>query len=487
MERRKFLAAGGALPIALRTMVPDGTETSTFRPRAPAVRSDERFEEMVKIVESGMREHNVPGVALGVIKDGQIQLRSLGVTSVDDPRPVTDDTLFWIASLSKTFAATAAMTLVQQGKLDLDAPLRRVIPDFRVQDEEVSATVTLRHLLTQSAGWEATYNVEEGEGALGRWVPTMRDNIQLSPPGRVWSYNNPSAGLVGRMIEVVTGMEYRDALRALVLNPVGLDRTTTHVYELVTWPVAVSHRPGRDGKPVVTRPYERGSSIPAGGVNSSIRSLMKYIAFHLGEHDGDGAGALSSAARKAMTEPQLRKEPTGEEMGIGFHLRTLNGVRTVSHGGSSGAFMAFVPERRFGFAVISNQASNGWRVRMAVEDALLKAYEGLALTPNQPIIGYRGQTETLRHVTPLATQPQAAAYVGRYRQSRTNVNEVRAAPSGGLLLGSGDNVTEARFYGPDLAVTVGGANPGISYTFIRDADQVRWMRGAGQVSRKEGR
>lgn len=488
MERRNFLAAGIALPSALRTMV-HGPETSAVRPHArTVVRSDERFEEMVRIVEASMREHGVTGVAFGVIKDGHLQMRSLGVTSVEDPRPITDDTMFELASLSKTFNATAVMALVEQGKLDLDLPVRRVLPDFRVQDQEASATVTLRHLLTQSAGWEARYDVEEGEGALGRWVPTMGDMIQLSPPGRVWSYNNPSAGLAGHMIEVVTGMEYRDALRALVFDPIGLDRATAHITELVTWPLTVGHRPGSDGTPVVVRPYSMGSSIPAGGVNSSLRSLMKYIAFHLGEHDGDGEGALSLETRRAMTEPQLRKEPTGEEMGIGFHLRTLNGVRTAAHGGSAGAghrcHMEFVPERRLGFAVITNH-TEGWRVRQAVEAPLLNAYEGLALTPNQPIIGYRGQTETLDHVTPLATQPPTEEYLGRYRQTRTSFSEVRAAPSGGLLVGSGDNPTEVRFYGPDLAVTVGGPSPGISYTFIREGGRVQWMRDSGQVARKE--
>ena len=135
--------------------------------------------------------------------------------------------------------------------------------------------------------------------------------------------------------------------------------------------------------------------------------------------------------------------------------------------------------------MLTNQPTDGWHVRMAVEAPLLKAYEGLALTPNQPIIGYRGQTETLPHVTPLAKQPAAAEYVGRYRQSGTNVNEVRAAPSGGLMVGSGNDATEVRFYGPDLAVSVGGREPGTSYTFIRDGGRVRWMREAGQVSRKE--
>jgi CubicO group peptidase (beta-lactamase class C family) len=435
-----------------------------------------------------MKEHQVPGVSFGVIKDGVLQMRSLGVTSVEDPRPVTDDTMFELASLSKTFNATAAMALVQQGKLDLDAPVRKVIPGFRVQDEQVSAAVTLRHLLTQTVGWEARYSVEEGEGALGRWVPTMGDMIQLAPPGRVWSYNNPAAGVAGRMIEIASGMEVRDAFRALVFDPIGLDRATTHITELITYPLTVGHRPGRDGKPVVVRPYSMGSSIPAGGVNSSLRSLMKYIAFHLGEHDGNGGAALSKATRKAMTEPFIRKEPTGEEMGIGFHLRTLNGVRTAAHGGSAGAghrcHLQFIPERRLGFAVIANH-TEGWRVRQAVEAPLLQAYEGLALTPNQPIIGYRGHTETLDHVTPLAAQPAVTEYVGRYRSTRDNVEEVEAAPDGGLLVGEGNRADRVLFYGRDLAVSVGGPEGKISYSFIRDGGRVRWMRIAGQVRVKE--
>ena len=450
-------------------------------------RGDERFSEMVRIAEASMKEHNIPGVAFGVIKDGQIQIRSLGVTSVEYPSPVTDETRFHVASVSKTFAATAAMTLVQQGKLDLDAPIRRVLPDFRVQDEKAAATVTLRNLLTQSGGWEHPYNVGEGEGVLGRWMPEMRDSIQLAPPGRVWSYNNPCIALTGRMVEVVTGMDYRDAVRALVLDLIGLDGITTHVYELLTYPVAPAHRRGPDGKPMVVRPWGRGSSIPAGGINSNIKSMMKYLAFHLGEHDGDRPGALTLAMRRAMTEPQLRKEPSEEYMGLGFHLQTLNGVRTAAHGGGGGnGFITFVPERRFGFAVLTNQPDDGWRVRRALEVPLLKVYEGLALRPNQPHIGYRGQTETLDHVTFLAVPPPAADYVGRYRQTRTDVHEVRAAPEGSLLVGSGNNATEVRFYAPDLAVTVGGPNRGIPYTFIRDGGRVQWMRGNGQISRKEG-
>ena len=431
-----------------------------------------------------MLEHGIPGAAFGVIKDGEIQTRALGVTNVEDPRPVTTDTIFELASLSKTVTATAAMTLVQQGELDLDAPVRRYVPTFRVQDEVVGASVTLRDLLTHSPGWEARYSVEEGEGALGRWVETTGDLIQLAPSGRVWSYNNSAFGLTGRLVEIATGMDFRDALEELVFAPLGLDHASAHIEEIITWPVAVGHRPGRDGEVEVVRPYSMGSSIPAGGVNMSLASLMNFIAFHLGEHDGVSENVLTRATREAMLVPQLEKEPTSEHMGLGFHLRSLNGVLTAAHGGTTGAghrcHLQFVPERRLGFAILTNH-TEGWRLLQAVERATLAAYEELALAPNQPICGYRGHTETLDHVTALAGQPPPAEYVGRYRRGRQRVTEVRAAPDGGLLVGDGSE--PVLFYGPDVAYQTGGDRTNCE--FIRDRGEVRWMRLRGQIARKE--
>ena len=486
MERRDFLAAGVALPAALSTLVrpPEPVATSSSEPRMPWRAPDPRFEEIVRLVEARMRQHGIPGAAFGVIKDGQLQMRALGITSVEDPRPVTTDTIFELASLSKTVTATAAMALVQQGKLDLDAPVRRYVPDFRVQDESASAAVTLRHLLTHSVGWEARYSVEDGEGALGRWVATTGDLVQLAPPGRTWSYNNPAFGLAGRLVEVASGMDFRDALEELVFTPLGLDRASAHITEIVTWPVALGHRPGAGGAPEVVRPYSMGSSIPAGGVNMSLASLMKYIAFHLGEHDGDGAGALTRANREAMCAPLLEKHPTTERMGLGFHLRTLDGVLTAAHGGTAGAghrcHLQLVPARRLGFAILTNH-TEGWRLLQAVERATLQAFEGLALAPNQPICGYRGHTETLDHVTALATQPAATDYVGRYTRGRGGVTEVRAAPGGGLLVGNG--TVPVLFYGADVAFLNGDDH--IDYEFIREGGRVRWMRTGGQVAARE--
>src|ERR1041385_2265974 len=325
MNRRHFLGAAIAVPSALQTLV---SAPSLFAPTTV----QNPFEELSQLVEERMRENGIPGAAFGVIKNGQLEMRAFGVTSVEDPHPVTPETAFELASLSKTVTATAAMRLLEQGKLDLDAPVRRYLPTFGVQDEQASGAVTIRNLLTHSPGWEANYNVEDlGRESLGRWVATMGQMIQLAPPGRVWSYNNPGFGLMGHLIELLTRLDVRDAFRELVFTPMGLERASAHITDIITWPLTVGHRPGRNGAAEVVRPYSMGSSIPAGGVHMSIASLMKYAAFHLGEHDGATGAAISRKTRASMRLAQLRKEPTGEQMGIGWHLRTLNGVLPPPH------------------------------------------------------------------------------------------------------------------------------------------------------------
>src|SRR5262245_57955309 len=95
---------------------------------------DERFEEISALISAKMQEYRIPGVAFVVIKNGRIMTRGIGVTNVDDPQSITPETIFPIASISKTFAATAIMKLVEEGRVDLNAPVRKYIPDFRVHD-----------------------------------------------------------------------------------------------------------------------------------------------------------------------------------------------------------------------------------------------------------------------------------------------------------------------------------------------------------------
>src|SRR5262245_9829724 len=109
---------------------------------APAARppdqASDQFESLAGLVRQRMSEYGVPGVVLGIVKNGQMNARGFGVTNIDEPQPITSETIFPLASISKTIATTAIMRLVEQGKIDLAAPVRKYLPDFRVQDETVS-------------------------------------------------------------------------------------------------------------------------------------------------------------------------------------------------------------------------------------------------------------------------------------------------------------------------------------------------------------
>src|SRR5712692_8409374 len=197
--------------------------------------ADPRFETMASLALEKMGEYQVPGVALGIVDHGSVTMRGLGVTSVEDPLAITAHTVFPIASISKTFAATALMRLVEQGRVDLRTPVRTYLPDFRVQDEMVSRDVTIWNLVTHTSGWEGQIAApERGDETLKNFVGTLGGLMQLAPPGAAWSYNNAGFSVAGRVIETVTGMSINGAVRELVFKPLGLAHAGTTAGEFIT-------------------------------------------------------------------------------------------------------------------------------------------------------------------------------------------------------------------------------------------------------------
>src|SRR5215831_9255715 len=287
---------------------------------AVAQAADPRFDALAKLAESKMKEYGVPGVALGVLQNGAVTVRGLGITNVEDSLPVTAHTVFPIASISKTFAATAIMRLVEQGKIDLKAPVRKYLPDFRVRDEAASRDVTVLNLLTHMPGWEGQVSgPDRGTETLKDFVAstTMTDLMQVAPPGAAWSYNNAGFAVAGRVIEVVTGKTFSDAIDDLVFRPLGLKLAFTRVGDVVAhWP-AIGHIVSPDGTPGMQRTFTLGSTLPAGGVAMSMDNLLEYARFHLGDGAGaDGSRVLTRATLDEMKKAQLRKQGYDEDMGL---------------------------------------------------------------------------------------------------------------------------------------------------------------------------
>ncbi len=455
---------------------------ASARAAAPPPQADPTFDALAALVTQKMAEYGIPGAALGIVKNGRATARGFGVTNVDDPQPVTPDTVFVLASISKTVTATAIMRLVEQGKIDLNAPVRKYLPEFRVQDDAASRDVTVAHLLTHTAGWEGQITpVDRGPLTLANFVETMKDVPQLAPPGDVWSYNNAGFAVAGRVLEVVSGQSIQDALRTLVFEPIGLTRAFTRLEDVVTYRFTVGHR-AQAGKPVVARPMSRSPSVAVGGVSMSLHDVLTYGAFHMGDGTGrDGQRVMARATLEQMRAPRLRKNSTDDEMGIAWHLRTVGGVMTVAHGGtlSHTLLIELVPSRNLVLAILTNHI-DGWRLIQDVERAALTQLEGLTLDPAQAI-AHRGVNETMPDAPILPAQPDPAPYVGMYRRPPSGSNAVRVQ-NGQLMV----DTSPIAFYGRDRAVVISGADRGNPVEFIRKPDgTVGWVRIVGRIARKD--
>jgi CubicO group peptidase (beta-lactamase class C family) len=460
---------------------------SNASPRAQAP-ADARFDALAALAESRMREHGVPGLALGIIHDGNITVRGLGVTNIEDPLPVTPHTVFPIASISKTFAATAAQRLVEQGKLDLRAPVRKYLPEFRVRDENVSRSVTVWHLLTHTGGWEGQVSgPERGEDTLRNFVASITDLMQVAPPEAAWSYNNAGFSIAGRVIESVTGTSINRTVRELVFQPLGLEHAGTTAGDFIVQRFAAGHTT-RGGKTTLNRPFSPSTSVTAGGVGVCITDLLTYAQFHLGDGTKSGQPVLSRASLELLRTPQLAKQSTDDHIGIGWHLRNVGGLTTASHGGTLSGhilLLEIVPERNFAIAILTN-ANTGWRVIQDVEREALKTYLDVSYAPNQAI-AHRGLVETLPWVQPLATQPDPAPYVGTYL--RPNNSVVVRVSAGKVVVqdvpnnGKPNAEMPIAFFGPDRAIVTEGDDRGQTIEFVRDASgRVNWVRVVGRVA-----
>jgi CubicO group peptidase (beta-lactamase class C family) len=351
---------------------------------------EQPFDGLTMLVRQKMPEYGVPGVALGILHDGQISTLGLGVTNIDHPLPVTEDTLFQVASISKTFTGTAIMRLVDMRKLDLQATVRSYLPNFRVLDESASREARVITLLTHMAGWEGDLFIDTGEGndALARAVAEMANVDQIAPINMAYSYNNAGFFVAGRLIEVVTGKPYERALQELVLSPLHLDHTFVDPLKIMAYSFAAGHG-GVPGKVSVLRPWALPRATqPAGGVITSVKDLLRYAQFHIGDGtSGNRFRLLSPGNFERMHSTVVTKLGTEDEMAVTWDISNEGGVRQLSKSGTSvgqQAFMTLVPSRRFAMVVLTNSARGSQLTRDVVRLAF-KEYLGVTISDPEPI------------------------------------------------------------------------------------------------------
>jgi CubicO group peptidase (beta-lactamase class C family) len=343
------------------------------------------WDKLCEFTEITRQAKKVPGVVLGILYEGEGKAAGFGVTNVDHPLDVTGETVFQIGSITKTFTGTLIMKLMEEGVIDLDATVRTYLPDFKVADEGVSKTVTIRHLLTHTSGWFGDFFHDTGPGddAGAKYVADMAGLEQLAPIGEVWSYNNAGFYLAGHIIEVVTGKSYQDVLRETVLEPLGLKHSFFDPGDVITHRFAVGHGGGQVARPW---PLPR-AAYPAGGITCSVHDLLAYAQFHMGDGSTpDGKQLLQKESLVQMQTPQVTVWKK-ECWGLPWSVNDTYDTRLVSHGGGTMGQVSqliIVPEKAFAVAVFTN-ADEGGQVTLEVTRQALKDYIGIEITDPDPM------------------------------------------------------------------------------------------------------
>ena len=354
------------------------------------VKQDQLQEKLTELGE----QYEVPGVSVGVYIDGEEHYAFHGVTSIENPLPVNEDTLFQFGSTGKTYTATAMLRLVEQGKVDLNAPVRTYIPELKLKDEETAKNVTVLQLFNHTAGWEGDFLEDTGDGddALEKFVAKMAEIEQVTPLGTAVSYNNASLSLAGLIIARITGKTYEAAIKELIFEPLGLENTFFFMNDIMTRRFVAGHTQHPDGKITVARPWSLArSGSPAGGMSATAEDQIKWAKFHLGDGKGvDGSQVLTRESLDLMKKPtvEMKGSAIGDYVGISWLIEDVDGARLVGHGGTTNGHhseFTMVPEHNFAIAVLTNSGPNGPQLYQELTKWALENYIGVIKKDPEPI------------------------------------------------------------------------------------------------------
>ena len=313
-----------------------------------------------------IEKYQVPGAAWAVLSDGEVVDGAAGLLSKATGVEATADSVFQIGSITKLWTASLVMQLVDEGKLDLDVPVRTYLPEFKIGDEAAAAQITTRHLLNHTAGFEGDIFTDTGVGddCVEKYLGVIHEVPQLFPVGEQFSYNNAGFCVLGRLVEVLREKHYDACLREHLFAPLGLTHAATNPYEAIMYRAAVGHielEPGAGYQPAPMWTFAR-SNAPAGSMLCMRpRDLLKFAEMHMNDGkaaDGTQVLAPGTAARMHAKEVELPDLGLmGTSWGLGFERFDTADGAIIGHDGSTigqNAFLRIVPEAGVAVALLTN-------------------------------------------------------------------------------------------------------------------------------------
>ena len=313
-------------------------------------------------VAAEMDAQRIPGLALAIVRDGRVvHMRGFGDAD-ESGRAVSPQTPFVIGSLSKSVTALAIMQLVEAGEVELDAPVVRYLPWFRVADEAASAEITVRHLLNQTSG----LSTKTGRSFQGQWdtspsaleaaVRKLGSATLTTPVGETHQYSTVNYSVLGLIVQVVSNQSYETYVEDRIFDPLKMQHSFTSKSDAEPEGLATGHRYWFGRAEAVDEPHNRGL-VPAGYLVSTAEDLAHYVIAQLDQGTYDGVRVLSPAGTAAMHRAAVPATEADTSYGMGWFVGPVNGIPAVFHQGETFSYhsnIVLIPSSRQGVVVMMN-------------------------------------------------------------------------------------------------------------------------------------
>jgi CubicO group peptidase (beta-lactamase class C family) len=449
---------------------------------ASAQTTDRYHQKLQPILEKMVRDQELPGLAIGVVEENRlVYAAAFGTQNIshkDDP--VTTRSLFHMASITKLFVATSIMELVEQGRIDLDAPLIKYLQYFRMADDRYKI-ITIRQMVTHSSGMPDVEDYEWDKpqydaGALERYVRSL-SNLKLEfAPGQKFQYSNIAFEILGDVIAKVSGESFDDYVQNHILTPLGMKDSTLLVKQANPKLLAWGHELDGNGNPFPSKvyPYNRIHS-PSSDLHSNVADMSRWAIANMNRGELDGKRILKASTYDLLWKRSGELGGKPSPVGISWFIGEMRGEKMVSHNGGDTGFLtgfAMLPERKIAVVWMVNDdwLPNGGGI---TRDALKTA---LGFDP-QPITGKRSLARAVISIhgnQGIDAAIAAVATLKRLHPDQYNFTVGQLNGAGQYLIHSGHAADAVRIFQlnlqtyPDSAAAYDGLGTAYETTGRRD-------------------